>query len=38
MDGFQLQWLHDPEAVDMPVLVSPLSEILRVGEHTTPRD
>jgi hypothetical protein len=38
MDGLQLQWLHDPAAVDMPALIALLSEILRVGEHPAPGD
>lgn len=38
MDGLQLQWLHDPAAVDMPALIALLSEILRVGEHAAPGD
>ncbi|GAB3736916.1 TetR/AcrR family transcriptional regulator [Nocardiopsis nanhaiensis] len=36
MDGLQLQWLYEPEAVDMPALVALLSEILRVGRHEAP--
>ncbi|WP_159941822.1 MULTISPECIES: TetR/AcrR family transcriptional regulator [unclassified Nocardiopsis] len=33
MDGLQLQWLHDPEAVDMPDLVGLLTDVLRGGER-----
>ncbi|WP_017624090.1 TetR/AcrR family transcriptional regulator [Nocardiopsis chromatogenes] len=29
MDGLQTQWLHDPEAVDMPRLVSTLADVLQ---------
>ncbi|WP_017611750.1 TetR/AcrR family transcriptional regulator [Nocardiopsis salina] len=28
MDGLQLQWLHDPEAVDMPALLGLLTRVL----------
>lgn len=31
MDGLQLQWSYDPEAVDMPDLVGLLTDVLRGG-------
>ncbi|MEV2276401.1 TetR/AcrR family transcriptional regulator [Nocardiopsis sp. NPDC049922] len=29
MDGIQLQWLYDPDSVDMPALVGLLTDVLR---------
>ncbi|NUP41053.1 MAG: helix-turn-helix transcriptional regulator [Streptomyces sp.] len=36
MDGLQYQWLHDPEAVDMPAVFRSFLALL--GQPTPPRD